>query len=48
MNDQKLFNKRNEMLARLSELTKDEIKELVDLEMKIIDRGFDIESHEDL
>lgn len=46
--EQKLLNERKEMLSKLDKLTKEEMKELVSVEMELSDKGYDIESHEDL
>lgn len=46
--EQKLLNERKEMLSKLDELTKEEMKELVIIEIELSDKGYDIESHEDL
>ena len=45
---QQLFNQRNEMVARLEELTREELRELVEIENELSNKGFDVESHEDL
>lgn len=45
---QQLLNEVNTMVGRLEELTYEEMGELVELEMTLADKGFDIESHEDL
>ena len=46
MKEQKMLNTRKEMLSRLDNLTREEVGELVELEMALTDKGYDIESHE--
>lgn len=45
---QQLFDKRNEMVEKLEELTREELRELVEIENELSDKGFDVESHEEL
>ena len=36
------------MLSRIDDLSHDEMRELIDIEMTLVDKGFSVESHEDL
>ena len=45
---QQLFDERKEMLSRIDDLSHDEMRELIDIEMTLVDKGFSVESHEDL
>ena len=46
--EQQLLNERKEMVVNLNGLTREEVQKLVELEMELSDKGYDIESHEDL